>query len=140
MATSSKFDLPSGSPDKPLYTSGQRGSHIVAQLDRAGSFRESMENPILSSLPNMSRSSSTVTQGGDVLNFFQCMRFDPKVLVADHKSTRQMDFKRHVSFAVGISPDDSPSASSKGKLLPSPLTDEIKRVKAGLRESNVKAR
>ncbi|XP_050270171.1 uncharacterized protein LOC126714184 isoform X1 [Quercus robur] len=137
MATSSKFDLPSSSPDRPLYTSGQRGSHIAAQLDRSSSFRESMENPILSSLPNMSRSSSTVTQG-DVLNFFQCMRFDPKTVVADYKSMRQVEFKRHVSVALGISPDDSPSAYSKGKLLP--LADEIKRAKAGLRECSVKAR
>lgn len=137
MATSSKFDLPSSSPDRPLYTSGQRGSYIAAQLDRSSSFRESMENPILSSLPNMSRSSSTVTQG-DVLNFFQCMRFDPKTVVADYKSMRQVEFKRHVSVALGISPDDSPSAYSKGKLLP--LADEIKRAKAGLRECSVKAR
>lgn len=139
MATPSKFDLPSGSPDRPLYTSGQRGSHIAGPLDRSGSFRESMENPILSSLPNMMRSSSAVTQG-DVVSFFQCLRFDPKVLAAEHKSSRQVDFKRHVGVALGISPDDSPSGSSKGKLLPSPLPEEIKRVKACLRESSVKAR
>ncbi|KAG2718054.1 hypothetical protein I3843_03G200500 [Carya illinoinensis] len=139
MATSSKFDIPSGSPDRPLYTSGQRGSHIAAALDRSVSFRESMENPILSALPNMSRSSSTVTQG-DVVNFFQCIRFDPKVLAADHKSSRQVDFKRQVSLALSISPDDSSSGSSKGKLLPSPIPEEVKRVKAGLRESFVKAR
>lgn len=139
MATPSKFDLPSGSPDRPLYTSGQRGSHIAGPLDRSGSFRESMENPILSSLPNMMRSSSAVTQE-DVVSFFQCLRFDPKVLAAEHKSSRQVDFKRHVGVALGISPDDSPSGSSKGKLLPSPLPEEIKRVKACLRESSVKAR
>ncbi|XP_062147927.1 uncharacterized protein LOC133856895 isoform X1 [Alnus glutinosa] len=138
MATSSKFDLPSGSPDRPLYTSGQRGSHITGPLDRSGSFRESMENPILSSLPNMLRSSSAVTQG-DVVNFLQCLRFDPKVLAAEHKASRQVEFKRHVGVALGISPDDSPSGSSKGKLLPLPLPEEIKRVKACLREISVKA-
>ncbi|KAJ4851160.1 hypothetical protein Tsubulata_003248 [Turnera subulata] len=139
MATSSKVELSSDSPDRPLYNSGQRGSYIAAQLDRSSSFRENVENPILSSLPNMTRSSSVVAQG-DVLNFFQCLPLDPKAVVADHKSSRQGDFKRHISVALGISGDDSPSGLLKGKVPPSPLPDEIKRVKAGLRESCVKAR
>ncbi|KAK6248732.1 hypothetical protein QUC31_020297 [Theobroma cacao] len=137
MATSSKFDLSSGSPDRPLYTSGQRGAHLAAQLDRSGSFRETMENPILSSLPGMSRS---LLAQGDVSNFFQCLRFDPKVVAADHKSNRQGDFKRHINVALGISADESPTVLSKGKLLPFPIPEEIKRVKAGLRDCAVKAR
>lgn len=140
MATSSKFDISSSSPDRPLYISGQRGSHIAAQMDRSSSFRESMDNPILSSLPNMSRSTSTLTQG-DVVNFFNCLRFDPKVVASEHKSLRQWDFKRHVHVALGISPDESPSGPTKGKMLPSSLApDEAKRARAALRESVVKAR
>ena len=139
MATSGKFDLSSSSPDRPLYT-GQRGSHIAASLDRSGSFRdrECMESPMLSSLPNMSRSSSS-SAPADVTSFFQCLRFNPKVVAAEHKSNRQID-KRHVNSALGISPDESPSSSSKGKRLPSPVPEEMKRLKAGLRESSVKAR
>ncbi|KAK8654723.1 hypothetical protein V6N13_107325 [Hibiscus sabdariffa] len=139
MATSSKFDMSSDSPDRPLYTSGQRGAHLAAQLDRSGSFRETMENQIQSSLPSMSRSTSLVAQG-DVSNFFQCLRFDPKVVAAEHKSSRQGDFKRHINIALGISPDESPTPLSKGKLLPSPILEEIKRVKGGLRDCSVKAR
>ncbi|KAI4335262.1 hypothetical protein L6164_013926 [Bauhinia variegata] len=135
MATSSKFDISSSSPDRPLYT-GQRGSHISVSLDRPSSFRENMENPILSSLPNMSRSGSSVGQG-DVTSFLQGLRFDPKSVAA---VIRQGDFKRHVNVALGISPDESPSSSSKGKLLPSPVPEEIKRVRNGLRDSSVKAR
>ncbi|KAH1100820.1 hypothetical protein AAZX31_13G089600 [Glycine max] len=138
MATSSKFDPSSSSPDKPLYP-GQRGSHIAASLDRSGSFRESMENPILSSLPNMLRSSSLATNG-DVESFFNYVRFDPKLLTLEHKSNRQMDFKRHVNAALGISPDESPSSSSKGKLLPSPVPEDMKRVKDALGANIVKAR
>ncbi|XP_062091080.1 uncharacterized protein LOC133797254 [Humulus lupulus] len=138
MATSGKFDI-SGSPDRPLYISGQRGSHIAPPLDRSGSFRDSVDNPILSSLPNMSRSTSSVGHG-DLLNFFHCIRFNPKVVAAEHKSLIQADFKRHVNVALGISPDESPSVSTKGKMLPSPSPEEIKRVKSGLRESSVKAR
>ncbi|XP_044471639.1 uncharacterized protein LOC123200517 isoform X2 [Mangifera indica] len=139
MAMSSKFDLSSGSPDRPLYTSGQRGSHLAAQLDRSSSFRESMENPILASLPNMSRGSSVVTQG-DVSSFFQCLRFDPKDVVADHKSNRPGEFRRHVNIALGVPVDDSPNGLSKGKPLLCPVPEEIKRAKAGLRENSVKAR
>ncbi|KAF5743069.1 hypothetical protein HS088_TW09G01131 [Tripterygium wilfordii] len=138
MATSSKFDMSSGSPDRPLYANGQRGSNLAISIDRSVSFRESVENPILASLPNMSRSSSCVTQG-DAVNFFQCLRFDPKVVAADHKSNRQGDLKRHINVAFG-SLDDSASVSLKGKLLPSPIPEEIKRVRDGLRESSVKAR
>ncbi|KAA3457876.1 Serine/arginine repetitive matrix protein 2 isoform 2 [Gossypium australe] len=139
MATSSKFDLPSDSPDRPLYTSGQRGAHLAAQLDRSGSFRETLDNQIQSSLASMSRSTSLVAQG-DVSNFFQCLRFDPKVVAADHKSSRQGDFKRHINAALGISADEGPTLLSKGKLLPSPIPEEIKRVKTGLRDCSVKAR
>lgn len=138
MATSSKFDLSSSSPDRPLYT-GQRGSHIAASLDRSGSLRESMENPILSSLPNMSRSSSSATQG-DVTSFFKYLRFDPKFVAAEHKAIRQVDVKRHVNVALGLPHDESSPSSSKGKLLATPVPEEIKRVKAGLCESSVKAR
>ncbi|KAI9112624.1 hypothetical protein K1719_016547 [Acacia pycnantha] len=137
MATSSKFDISSSSPDRPLYA-GQRGSQIAASLDRSGSFRESMENPILSSLPNMSRSSSSATQG-DVTSFFKHLRFDPKLVAAEHKSNRQVDLKR-VNVALGLPPDESSPSSSKAKLVPTPVPEEIKRVKAGLCESSVKAR
>lgn len=138
MASSSKFDLSSSSPDRPLYTSGQRGSYTATSLHRSGSFRDSMENPILSSLPSMSRSSSSVTQG-DLMNFFQCLRFDQKMVSPDHKLHRQAILKR-LGSALGISSDDSPSGSSKAKLLPSPSPDELKRFKAGLRESVLKAK
>ncbi|XP_027330390.1 uncharacterized protein LOC113846392 isoform X2 [Abrus precatorius] len=138
MATSNKFDPSSSSPDRPLYP-GQRGSHIAASLDRSGSFRESMENPSLSSLPSMLRNSSSATHG-DVESFFNYVHFDPKLLALEHKSNRQMDYKRHTNAALGISPDESPSSSSKGKLLPSPIPEDIKRLKEILHANNVKAR
>ncbi|KAE8658163.1 Serine/arginine repetitive matrix protein 2 isoform 2 [Hibiscus syriacus] len=136
---SSKFELSSGSPDRPLYTSGQRGPLLAAQLDRSVSFCETMENQILSSMPSMLRSRSVAAQG-NVSKFFQCLRFDPKVVATDHKSNRQGDFKRHINVALGLSANESPISLSKGKLLPSPIPEEIKRVKAGLRDCSVKAR
>ncbi|XP_039041407.1 uncharacterized protein LOC120180044 isoform X2 [Hibiscus syriacus] len=98
-----------------------------------------MENQILSSMPSMLRSSSVAAQG-DLSKFFQCLRFDPKVVAADHKSNRQGDFKRYIIVAFGLSASESPTPFSKGKLLPSPIPDEIKGVKAGLRDCSIKAR
>ncbi|CAJ1975779.1 unnamed protein product [Sphenostylis stenocarpa] len=138
MATSTKFDISSSSPDRQLY-SGQRGSHIAPSLDRSGSFRESMENPILSSLPSMSRSSSAATQG-DVVSFFNCVRFNLKLVAPEHKSNRQTDYKRLVSAALGISSDESPSSSAKGKQLSSLAPEDIKRLRDSLHASFRRAR
>ncbi|KAF8388781.1 hypothetical protein HHK36_025461 [Tetracentron sinense] len=138
MATSSKFNLSSGSPDRPVYPSGQRGAYPAASLNRSGSLREGMENRILSALPSMSRSGSTVTHG-DVMNFFQCLRFDPKLMAADHKFPRQGELKR-VAAALGMSTNDSLYGSSKSKLLPTSSLEELKRVKASLHDSSVRAR
>ncbi|KVH93993.1 hypothetical protein Ccrd_003954 [Cynara cardunculus var. scolymus] len=127
MASSGKFDLSSDSPDRPLYTTGQRASYITGSMDRSASFSENMENPILSSLPSMSRSTSTVTQG-DVTNFLQCLRFDPKSMAAEYKFNRHGDFKRLASGALGI-PDDSPSGAFKGKPTSS-SSEDLKRLRA----------
>ncbi|VVB11109.1 unnamed protein product [Arabis nemorensis] len=134
MSAPGKFDYSSGGPDRTLYR-----SNLVAQMERSSSFRETMDHSVSTSHPSMLRSTSPIAQT-DVTNFFQCLRFDPKVVAADHKSIRQGDFKRHVNIALGIQGDESPSTTLKGKLIPSPIPEEIKRLKAGLRENNVKAR
>ncbi|GKV53686.1 hypothetical protein SLEP1_g60203, partial [Rubroshorea leprosula] len=139
MATSSKFNLSSGSPDRALYPGGERVSHLASQLDRSSTFHESIETPILASLPNVSRSSSVVTQG-DVSSFLQCLRFDTKAVAANHKSNCQGDLKKLLNIALGISADEPSTGSSKGKLLLSPTPEEIKRVRHGLCESTIKAR
>ncbi|KAL1547797.1 hypothetical protein AAHA92_16109 [Salvia divinorum] len=138
MSASRKFDI-SSSPDRPLYASGHRGSFGTASLDRSGSFRENLENPLLSSLPSMTRSNASVTQN-DVVNFFHCVRVDPKSMVVDHKLNRPADFKRLASAAVGMPLEDSLPASSKSKHLTSPALDDLRRLKSGVRESGTKAR
>ncbi|KAK6941351.1 hypothetical protein RJ641_026728, partial [Dillenia turbinata] len=135
MAASGKFDLASGSPDRPLYASGPRGSCAASSLDRAGSFREAVESPILSSLPSMSRKSSIPT-AGEVTSFFQCLRFDPKLVAADLRPHRLGEFKRLGTVALGISTDDAYSVSLKGK----PPVEDLKRFKSGLRGCYMKAK
>ncbi|KAK9075749.1 hypothetical protein SSX86_004078 [Deinandra increscens subsp. villosa] len=134
MASSGKFDI---SSSRPLYNSAKRGSHTVPTMDRSASFRDNMENPILSSLPSMSRSSINVSQG-DVTNFFQCLRFDLKSMATEYKCNRHGDFKRLANAAL-CAPDDSPSGLFKGKL-PFSSPENLKRLKVGLRESTIKAR
>ncbi|XP_071911147.1 uncharacterized protein [Coffea arabica] len=138
MSASSKFDLSSNSPDRPLYTSGQRGSYSAASLDRSGSFRENTEMPILPAIPNMSRGSSAATQ--DVMSFFQCLRFDPKSMVTTLKLNRPVDFKRLASVSFGIPLEDPSSAPAKGKPVSSPSPEEFRRLKTSVREGCRKAR
>ncbi|KAL3535574.1 hypothetical protein ACH5RR_004035 [Cinchona calisaya] len=138
MSASSKFDLSSSSPDRPLYTSGQRGSYAAASLDRSSSFRENMESPILPAIPNMTRGSSAATQ--DVTSFFQCLRFDPKSMVTDHELNQPVGFKRLASVSLGIPLEDPPSAPAKGKPLSSPSPEEFRRLKASVRVGCSKAR
>ncbi|KAJ0891073.1 hypothetical protein HanPSC8_Chr09g0349331 [Helianthus annuus] len=137
MASSGKFDLSSSSPNRQLYTSTKRGSHTAASMDRSASFRDNIENPILSSLPSMSRSSVNVSQG-DVTSFLQCLRFDLKSMAAEYKCNRYGDFKRLANAAL-CAPDDSPSGLIRGKL-PFYSPEDLKRLKVGLRESTIKAR
>ncbi|KAE8661215.1 Detected protein of unknown function [Hibiscus syriacus] len=93
---------------------GRDVTHLATQFDRSGGFRETMENQIPSSLPSMSRSTSVVVAQRDVSNFFQCLRFDAKVVAADYKLGCLVGIKRHINVALGISADESPTVSSKG--------------------------
>ncbi|OVA08397.1 hypothetical protein BVC80_209g129 [Macleaya cordata] len=137
MSASSKFDLSSGSPDRPTFPSGQRGVYTAASLDRSGSFREGMENRIQSSRPNMSRSGSALSQG-DVTNFFHSLPLDNKLMAAGHKLPRQVEVNRMITASLGISPDDSLSGSSTTKLLPASL-EGIKRVKDSIHDGVTRA-
>nr|XP_043628876.1 uncharacterized protein LOC122600252 isoform X2 [Erigeron canadensis] len=136
MASSGKFDLSSTSPSRPLYTPGKRGSHTASAMDRSSSFRVNIENPILSSLPNMSRSTINVSQG-EVTKFFQCLRFDLKSMAAEYKCNQHGNFRRLANAAL-CAPDGSPSGSLKGKLPSS--HEDMKRLRIGLRESTIKSR
>lgn len=138
MSASSKFDMSSSSPDRASYTSGQRGSYAAASLDRSGTVRENMESQILPAVPNMARGSSAATQ--DVTSFFQCLRFDPKSMVTDHKLNRPVDFKRLASVSLGIPVEDPPSVPAKGKALSSPPPEQFRRLKTSVRVGCSKAR
>ncbi|XP_042508171.1 uncharacterized protein LOC122084155 [Macadamia integrifolia] len=139
MAANSKFDPSSGNPDRPSYPSAPRGMYTGASLDRSGSFREGMDNRILSALPSMSRSSSSASQG-DVMNFFHGLPFNTKLMAPDNRIPRQGEVKKVIASALGVSSDDYPSVSLNGKPLPASSLEVLKRVRANISESSNKAR
>nr|GEW35598.1 hypothetical protein [Tanacetum cinerariifolium] len=87
------------------------------------SFRDKTKNPILSSIPRMSRNTSTPKQE-DVTNFLQCSQVDPKAMASDYKFNMHGDFKKLANDA--LAPNASP--------------DDLKKFKAGLCESITKGR
>ncbi|XP_010262016.1 PREDICTED: uncharacterized protein LOC104600644 isoform X2 [Nelumbo nucifera] len=135
MASNSKFDLSSISPDKTAYPSGQRGAYSASSsLDRSGSFHEGMDNNrILSALPSMSRSGSSVAQV-DVMKNFQSLHFDTKLMAVDHRFPRQFELKR---ILVAATAGDDSSSLSSSKLT---ALEDLKRAKVILQESFVRAR
>ncbi|KAJ0983896.1 hypothetical protein J5N97_002252 [Dioscorea zingiberensis] len=139
MAASSKFDLPSDSPDGSTYMNGQRGSYGAALLERVGSFREGTENRVSSLLPSVSRSASTISQGG-TNNLVQSLLSDLKPVVLEPRLPRAGGLKRGISSILGVSPEDSVLASVSTKPLPSSSVEELKRMKGNLNEGFVKAR
>lgn len=138
MASSSKFELSSGSPDGLMYPSGQRGSYVAASLDRSGRFREGMENRV-SVLPGMSRSGSSLSHA-DMTSLLQSLPLDAKAVAADLKPPRQGELKRLIAGALGISVDDSSPLTLSGKALPSSSQDELKRIRANLLDNLNRAR
>ncbi|XP_068668264.1 uncharacterized protein [Aristolochia californica] len=138
MATSNKFDLPSGSPEGSSYANGPRSYYAVSSLDRSGSFREATENRAMSSQPHASRSGSTLSHG-DVVNLIQSLPLDIKQMAAGQKFPRQGEIKRMITTALGISQDDALIGNVNVKSLPSSLQGEIRRVKAILSDGSNKA-
>ncbi|KAI3852999.1 hypothetical protein MKW92_025290 [Papaver armeniacum] len=118
MSSSNKYGLASNSPDRPTYPSGQRGVYGASSLNKSGSFREGMENRILSSRPGMSRSGATCSPA-EVANFLHSLPLDAKVMV------------RILSASLGVSQDNTHSGSSTTRIAP----EGIKKAKGAILEN-----
>lgn len=134
MAASNKLDISPGSPDRPFYNSSQCESFATASMQRSGSFREGSENPVSSALSNVSRPTSSAVMVGEVMNFIQNFHFDMRSVSGENRC------QRLVSSMLGVQPDDPFSGSVKLKQLPSSSWEEVKRAKASVRESSMRAR
>ncbi|XP_026422057.1 uncharacterized protein LOC113318145 isoform X2 [Papaver somniferum] len=134
MSSSNKYGLASNSPDRPTYPSGQRGVYGAASLNKSGSFREGMENRILSSRPGMSRSGATCSPA-EVANFLHSLPLDAKVMVSGQKLPRQAEVSRILSASLGVSQDNTHSGSSTTRIAP----EGIKKAKGALHENVARA-
>ncbi|KAI3913681.1 hypothetical protein MKX01_035877 [Papaver californicum] len=130
MSSSNKYGLASDSPDRPTYPSGQRGVYGAASLNRSGSFREGMENRILSSRPSMSRSGSACSPA-EVANFLHSLPLDAKVMASGQKLPRQVEVSKILSASLGVSQDNTHSGSSTTRVAP----EGIRRAKGAVLEN-----
>jgi len=132
MASSTKSDLVSGSPDGHGYFNAQRGSYAAASLERSGSFREGGDGYAMFSASSSSRSAAV-----DSINLVQSLAVDLRPATVDHKTSR-LDLKKSISSIFGIPTEDSTSIPSLGRNLPNAI-EEIRRMST-LNDNSNKAR
>lgn len=133
MASSTKSDLVSGSPDGHGYFNAQRGSYAAASLERSGSFREGGDGYAMFSASSSSRSAAV-----DSINLVQSLAVDLRPATVDHKTSR-LDLKKSISSIFGTSIEDSTSIPSLGRNAPNAI-EEIRRMRSNLNDNSNKAR
>jgi hypothetical protein len=133
MASGTKSDLVSGSPDGHGYFNAQRGAYAAASLERSGSFREGGDGYAM-----FPASSSSRSAGVDSVSLLQSLAVDLRTVTVDHKTSR-LDLKKSISSIFGTSTEDSTSISSLGRNLPNSI-EEIRRMRSNLNDISNKAR
>ncbi|KAJ4972272.1 hypothetical protein NE237_005371 [Protea cynaroides] len=138
MAGNTRFELTSGSPEgsafAATYPNGQRGNYSAANLDRSRSFREGMENRMLSSGPGSSRGSNTLSASMPPLS--QCLVLEP---LSDPKFPRAGELRRVLNVNFGNASEDHSVGAAHSKAPPVAI-DELKRVKTSIYDACSKAR
>ncbi|CAN6347220.1 unnamed protein product [Urochloa humidicola] len=132
MASGTKSDLVSGSPDGHGYFSVQRGPYAAASLERSGSFREGGDGYAM--FPTSSSSRSAALDSTSVL---QSLVVDLRTVTVDHKTSR-LDLKKSICSIFGTT-EDLTSIPSLGRNLPNSI-EEIRRVRSNLNDISNKAR
>ncbi|XP_022865627.1 uncharacterized protein LOC111385469 isoform X2 [Olea europaea var. sylvestris] len=140
MVGNSRFELTSASPESSFtgnYQIGQRGSYPSLVLDRSGSFREGAESRMFGSGKATSRGSAMLS--GDLPALSQCLLLEPIVMI-DQKCSRSSELRRVLGFSVGCSSEDYSFGAGHLKNSSPVAVDELKRLKASLADTRVKAR
>ncbi|XP_008787937.1 uncharacterized protein LOC103705824 isoform X2 [Phoenix dactylifera] len=136
MAGSTRAELASSSLDgstfAATYPSGQRGTYSGSNLDRPGSFRESLENRIMVSGPGISRNTAPSMEVPPVSQY---LTLEP-ISMSEQKYTRSGELRR----VLGISVEEHSFGSVQSKPLPPIASEELKRFKASVLESSNRAR
>lgn len=132
MASGTKSDLVSGSPDGHGYFNAQRVPYAAASLERSGSFREGGDGYAM--FPSSSSRSATV----DSVNLLKSLAVELRTVTVDHKASR-LDLKKSISSIFGTTTEDSKSIPSLGRNLPNSI-EEIRRMRSNLNDVSNKAR
>lgn len=138
MAGNARFELTSASPDSSFggnYQNGQRG-YSAPTLDRSTSFRDGTESRNFASGKTNSRANAT--SPGDVTTLSQFLTLEP--IAMEQKHARSSDIRRVLGFSVGTSSEDNSFGTAHGKNIPPGAVEELKRVRASVADSCVKAR
>ncbi|WVZ98092.1 hypothetical protein U9M48_043571 [Paspalum notatum var. saurae] len=133
MASGTKSDLVSGSPDGHGHFNAQRGPYSAASLERSGSFREGGDG-----YPMFPTTSSSRSAAVDSVSLLQSLALDLRTATVDQKTSR-LDLKKSISSIFGTSAEDSASIPSLVRNLPNSI-EEIRRMRSNLNDSSNKAR
>eukprot|EP01018_Ginkgo_biloba_P012311 Gb_07255 [translate_table: standard] len=142
MAANSRFEISSSSPDgsnfNSGYSNGQR-SHFssASNLERSSSFRENLENRLLTAGSNLHRGGTSAH--GELLPLSQVLLLD-LLSMGDQKHARQVELRRVINAAMGSVAEDPSSGAVQAKPLASLGGEELRRVKANVSDNSLKAR
>ncbi|XP_010271669.1 PREDICTED: uncharacterized protein LOC104607682 isoform X3 [Nelumbo nucifera] len=138
MAGSTRFELASGSPEGSAfagtYPNGQRGNYS-ASLDRSRSFREGMENRMLSSGSGSSR--GTTALSANLQSLFQCLTMEP-ITLGNKKAFE--DLRKSLCVSLGGTSDEQLLGSSISKPFSPAFIGSLKHFKATAQDVYRKAR
>lgn len=133
MASGTKSDLVSVSPDGHGHFNAQRGPYAAASLERSGSFREGADG-----YPMFSTSSSSRSAAGDSVSLLQSLAVDLRTATVDHKTSR-LDLKKSIISIFGTSTEESTLIPSLVRNPPNYI-EEIRRMRSNLNDISNKAR
>ncbi|XP_057803647.1 uncharacterized protein LOC131018971 isoform X2 [Salvia miltiorrhiza] len=138
MDGSSRFELMSASPDTNFagnYQSSQRG-YSSPSLGRSSSFREGSESRNISSGKANSRGSAI--SPGDVPSLSQCLILEP-IVMGDPRHARFGELRRVLANSVGSNSEENTFGSAHLKNSPPAAVEELKRLRASVADTCVKA-
>ncbi|XP_022889984.1 uncharacterized protein LOC111405377 isoform X4 [Olea europaea var. sylvestris] len=139
MAGNPRFEMTLASPDSSVaggYQNGPRGSYSGPSLNRSGSFREGAESRMLGSGKATSR--GTAMLSGDVPSLSQCLMLEP-IVMGDQKYPGSGELRRILGSSIGSSSEDNSFGAVHLKTSSPVVMEELKRFKASVANTRVKA-
>ncbi|KAB1214610.1 hypothetical protein CJ030_MR5G017597 [Morella rubra] len=140
MAGNVRFESCSASPEEYAcpggYKNVQRGSYTTVGFDRSGNFRKDGDSRAFGS-SNSSRGSAT--SAGDLPPLSECLTLDP-ISMGDQKYTRSSELRRVLGISSGSTVEDNSFGVAKVKS-PHPVAiEDLKRIRADVRDGSIEAR